>query len=43
MRWVVKFHKEFDKEFDVLPQEVQDEILALSKVLEQFRPALAVL
>jgi len=40
MRWIVGFHKEFEKEFDVLPQEVQDEILALSKVLEQFGPAL---
>ena len=40
VRWTVRFHEEFDKEFAGLPEAVQDELLAQSKVLEQFGPTL---
>ena len=39
--WEVEFHEDFDSEFDVLPESVQDEILALAGVLEQIGPLLA--
>jgi hypothetical protein len=38
--WEVRFHEEFDPEFDDLPEEVQDELLAHAKLLEQFGPQL---
>jgi hypothetical protein len=34
--WEVRFHEEFDTEFGDLDEEVQDELLARAKVLEQF-------
>ena len=40
MAWEVRFHEEFDPEFDDLPEEVQDELLAHAKLLEQFGPQL---
>ncbi len=40
MKWVVSFHEEFDGEFDVLSQAVQDELLAHARLLEQFGPQL---
>ena len=40
MRWTVRFHEDFDKEFAGLPEAVQDELLAQSMVLEQFGPTL---
>ena len=40
VRWTVRFHEEFDPEFDRLTEAVQDELLARSKVLEQFGPTL---
>ena len=40
MRWTVRFHEDFDEEFAGLPEAVQDELLAQSKVLEQFGPTL---
>lgn len=40
MRWTVRFHEDFDKEFAGLPESVQDELLAQSMVLEQFGPTL---
>jgi hypothetical protein len=38
--WEVLFHDEFDPEFDALPQDVQDELLAHAKLLQQFGPQL---
>jgi len=40
MKWVVLFHEEFDREFSVLPEVVQDDLLAHAKLLEQFGPQL---
>jgi len=38
--WTVRFHEEFDPEYEDLPEAVQDELLAQSKLLEQFGPTL---
>jgi hypothetical protein len=38
-KWNIDFHDEF--EFDELPEEVQDELLARTKLLEQFGPRLS--
>ena len=40
MKWDVLFDKEFDAEFNNLPNAVQDEMLAHAKLLEQFGPQL---
>jgi hypothetical protein len=40
MKWEVLFHPEFDPEYEVLAQEVQDELLAHLKVLEEMGPQL---
>lgn len=40
MGWVVEIGDEFEPEFDELPEEVQTEILALSRVLACFGPGL---
>lgn len=40
MKWQVEFHEDFDPEFDALPQDVQDEILALAGALEKIGPLL---
>lgn len=40
MAWEVLFHKEFEPEFDALPEDVQDEMLALARLLQQFGPQL---
>jgi hypothetical protein len=40
MQWEVQFHKDFDSEFDALPDAVQNELLAHAIVLEQFGPRL---
>jgi hypothetical protein len=40
MSWKVEFHEEFEPEFYELSETVQDEILALSKLLEEFGPQL---
>ena len=40
MRWGVEFHKDFDPEFDALPDEVQSELRAHALLLEQFGPQL---
>ncbi|HET6518328.1 MAG TPA: type II toxin-antitoxin system RelE/ParE family toxin [Geminicoccaceae bacterium] len=40
MPWTVAFHEAFDPEFDRLDGEVQDELLAHAKLLEEFGPAL---
>jgi len=38
--WVVEIADEFEPEFDELHQEVQTELLALSRLLQQFGPQL---
>ncbi len=38
--WDVLFHEEFEREFEGLPEDVQDELLAHGKLLQQFGPQL---
>lgn len=38
MRWTVVFHDAFETELDELAEEVQDELLAQAKVIEEFGP-----
>ncbi|MDR2187519.1 MAG: type II toxin-antitoxin system RelE/ParE family toxin [Azonexus sp.] len=40
MPWTVANHDEFDPEFDVLPEPVQDALLATAMVLAEFGPQL---
>lgn len=40
MKWIVNFHDEFDTEFNLLDQDVQDELLAHALLLEHFGPQL---
>ncbi len=40
MTWEVEFDPVFDPEFDALPAQVQDELLAHAKLLETFGPTL---
>ena len=40
MGWAVLFHPVFDAEFADLQEDVQDEVLAHAKLLEQFGPTL---
>lgn len=40
MAWTVSFSEEFEPEFDELPQEVQDAILARALLLEREGPSL---
>ncbi|MEH0069344.1 hypothetical protein V6L77_01790 [Pannonibacter sp. Pt2-lr] len=40
MPWTVSFAEEFEPEFDELPQEVQDAILARALLLEREGPSL---
>lgn len=40
MHWNVRFDDAFDPEFDALPAEVQDEMLAHARLLEAFGPVL---
>jgi len=40
MNWDILFHEAFDTEFEDLPDEVQDELLAHARLLEQFGPGL---
>lgn len=40
MPWAVSNHDEFDPEFDGLPVEVQDELLAMTALLEVYGPRL---
>ena len=40
MKWGVEFHKDFDPEFDALPDDVQNELRAHALLLEQFGPQL---
>lgn len=40
MEWLVEIGDEFEPEFDALHEEVQTEILALSRLLQRFGPQL---
>lgn len=40
MEWTVRFHDDFDPEFDALPTEVQDELLARATLLSRIGPTL---
>ena len=40
MEWMVLIGEEFEPEFFALPQDAQDEILALTRLLQQFGPNL---
>jgi hypothetical protein len=40
MSWTIVFHEEFDPEFEQLDADVQDEMLAHVKLLQQFGPTL---
>jgi hypothetical protein len=40
MEWVVEIGDEFEPEFDELDEDVRTEILALSRLLQQFGPQL---
>jgi hypothetical protein len=40
VKWEVEFHKDFDPEFDALPDDVQNELRAHALLLEQFGPQL---
>lgn len=40
MPWAVSNHDEFDPELDALPVEVQDELLAMTALLEVYGPQL---
>lgn len=38
MNWTVEIADEFEPEFDALGEDAQNEILALSRLLQQFGP-----
>lgn len=38
--WVVEIGDEFEPEFDALHEDVQTEILAMARLLQQFAPAI---
>jgi hypothetical protein len=40
MTWIVQFEEEFEPEFDALPVDVQDILLAKATLLEKFGPEL---
>ena len=40
MNWTVEIADEFEPEFDALDEDVQNEILALSRLLQHFGPQL---
>jgi hypothetical protein len=40
VKWEVEFHRDFDPEFDTLPEKVQAELLAHALLLERFGPQL---
>jgi hypothetical protein len=40
MSWVVEIGDEFEPEFDELPEDAQTEILAMSRLLQEFGPQL---
>ena len=40
MKWIVLISDEFEPEFSALPKDVQDETLAMTRLLQQFGPQL---
>jgi hypothetical protein len=40
VKWVVEIGDEFEPEYDALPDDVQDELLAMTRLLQQFGPQL---
>jgi hypothetical protein len=40
VKWIVEIGDEFEPEYDALPDEVQDELLAMTRLLQQFGPQL---
>jgi len=38
-RWAVEFHDEFEAEFEAMDEDVQDELLAAAKALQDLGPA----
>lgn len=40
MTWTVTFHEDFDREFESLPEAVQDGLLAHAGLLKEFGPGL---
>src|ERR1700722_14017379 len=40
VKWGVEFHRDFDPEFDSLPDDVKNELRAHALLLEQFGPQL---
>jgi hypothetical protein len=36
MKWVVEFGDEFESEYNELPEEIQDELLTMTILLQQF-------
>ena len=40
VRWIVEIGDEFQPEYDALHEEVQDELLAMARLLQQFGPQL---
>jgi hypothetical protein len=40
MAWIVTNHDAFDPEFDALPESVQDELLAMTGLLQVYGPSL---
>jgi len=40
MTWTVIFHEDFDVEFEILPEDVQDGLLAHAGLLSEFGPSL---
>lgn len=40
MTWTVTFHEDFDREFESLPESVQDGLLAHAGLLKEFGPGL---
>jgi hypothetical protein len=40
MPWTVLFHEEFDSEFQDLAEDLQDELLAHARILQEFGPQL---
>ena len=40
VKWVVLFDEDFDPEFEALPEDVQDELLAHARMLQTFGPTL---
>lgn len=38
MKWLIKFHNEFDSEFNEMDSDFQDELFAQALFLEHFGP-----